>query len=396
MTDERPWSVLGDREDWETRDEQADWDQEIATRRRERRMLLWLILVVALVAGAIYAVGYVWTRDRLPRGTTVAGVEVGGMNPLRAQAELAAGLKDRIQRPIRLEIADEEFEVDPRSAGLDVDIPASIAQVPVGRSANPADMWESVVGGEDYPAVVVTIDDKLQARLQRIADQVHADVTDGAVDFTADGARPVYPSVGEDLDVESAAAVVAGSFLTSGDPLVLTLDTVEPTVPARAVSQAMRRVANPATSAPVVYRFGSGREVVVRPDELPGVLSLRAQGSRLVPHLDAKAFARLVDPQVARIEREPQDALVLTRADGKLRVEPAVAGRAVNVRSMVDTFLTLARADGDGRTVFMRVRTVEPEVSTAQAERQRERLREQRRDDRRDQRAEESPTSGRN
>ena len=225
---------------------------------------------------------------------------------------------------------------------------------------------------------------------------MHADVTDGAVDFTADGARPVYPSVGEDLDVESAAAVVAGSFLTSGGPRCSTLDTVEPTVPARAVSQAMRRVANPATSAPVVYRFGSGREVVVRPDELPGVLSLRAQGSRLVPHLDAKAFARLVDPQVARIEREPQDALVLTRADGKLRVEPAVAGRAVNVRSMVDTFLTLARADGDGRTVFMRVRTVEPEVSTAQAERQRERLREQRRDDRRDQRAEESPTSGGN
>ena len=66
MTDERPWSVLGDREDWETRDEQADWDQEIATRRRERRMLLWLILVVALVAGAIYAVGYVWTRTGCP------------------------------------------------------------------------------------------------------------------------------------------------------------------------------------------------------------------------------------------------------------------------------------------------------------------------------------------
>ena len=43
-------------------------------------------------------------------------------------------------------------------------IAASIAQVPVGRSWNPADMWENVVGGGEYDAVVVTVDGVWQGR----------------------------------------------------------------------------------------------------------------------------------------------------------------------------------------------------------------------------------------
>jgi hypothetical protein len=373
VSDERPWSVLRDRQDWDERDEQAEWEREVASRRRERRMLGWLVVVVLLVVGGIYAVGWAWTADKLPRGTTVAGVDVGGLGPRAAEQRLSSDLRSRLQAPVRVQVADQEFAIDPQEAGLDVDVPASIAQVPVGRSGNPADMWENVVGGDDYPAVTVTVGDGLEARLRRIADQVGTPATEGAVRFTVQGAEPVYPASGETLDVRTAATVVAGSFLSSDEPVLLTLDKVTPRVSARAVSTAMRRVANPATSGPVVYRFG-GREVVVRPDDLAVFLSMQRRGARLVPRLDEDAFARFVEPQVAPIERAPRDARVVARG-GRLRVVPAVDGREVDVRAMADTFLTLATADGAERSVTMTLRPVRPEVTTARAERQRDRMR---------------------
>jgi len=53
---------------------------------------------------------------------------------------------------------------------------------------------------------------------------------------------------------------------------------------------------------------------------------------------------------------------------------PGVDGREVDARAMADTFLTLATADGAGRSVTMGLRPVRPEVTTARAERERDRM----------------------
>ena len=373
MSDEG-WSVLGDRASW-TQDDTGEWVRETATRRRDRRMLVWLVVLVLLVVAVLYGAGWAWASDRLPRGTTIAGVDVGGLRTQRAEAVLEAAVRQREAVPITVVVDDQAFQVRPDQAGLDVDVPASVAQVPTGRSLDPTHLWQSVVGGSDHPAVVVTIDDLLRRRLGEVARRVDRPAVDGAVRFTTEGAEPVYPRSGEELDLVAAARAVRSVFLTSSPEVDLDLRPVAPDVGPRAVSTAMKRFANPATSAPVTFRFGAAREVVVRPEDLPGVLSMRTRQGRLVPRLDEDAFTALVGPRVAGWERAPRDAVIVEHHH-KARVVPAKQGRTVDVGAMADAFLTLLTAQGEERTVTMTMRPVEPRVSTAQAERRLERQQE--------------------
>ena len=385
MTEHRTLSLLGDpddgADDGARRDSwQDDWEGEVSTRRRERRMLVRLVVLLLLVAGALYAGGWAWSSERLPRGTTVAGVDVGGMRVPQAERALARALRVRAGAPVRVVVADRVFAVEPAEAGLDVDVPASIAQVPIGRGADPADMWENVVGGSDHPAVVVTIDDLLLNRMQVIADVVDRPAVDGAVRFTEVGAEPVYPSEGEVLNVDAAAAQVAAAYLVSDEPVPLVLDAVPAEVSTQAVSRAMKSFANPATSAPVVYRFGRDT-VVLRPTDLPEMLSMEPENGRLEPRLDEEAFARVVAGRLVGIERPAQDAEIVGR-QARWRVVPDRDGRAADVGAMADTFLTLAVAEGTAREVRMETRVVRPEVTTVQAERRLDRMRAQGRADR--------------
>ena len=69
-------------------------DPRPGSRGRDRRFLRWLAIGVVLVLALLYVGGYAFASDRLPQGTTVAGVEVGGQRPPSAEQELRNSLRD--------------------------------------------------------------------------------------------------------------------------------------------------------------------------------------------------------------------------------------------------------------------------------------------------------------
>ena len=72
-----------------------------------------LLLVLALLLSGGYAAAYAAAGDDVPRGTTVEGVEIGGRPPAEAVAALEAGLAERADGPIRIEVDDRVLRVDP-------------------------------------------------------------------------------------------------------------------------------------------------------------------------------------------------------------------------------------------------------------------------------------------
>ena len=54
----------------------------------------------------------------MPRGVTVAGVEVGGLSRAEAEAKLRDQLDGRLKQPMQLKVADVTTPVDPAKAGL--------------------------------------------------------------------------------------------------------------------------------------------------------------------------------------------------------------------------------------------------------------------------------------
>jgi len=304
---------------------------DAATRRRDRWLLLSIFLVLGLVFGGAYAGAYVVAGDHLPRNTTVAGVDVGGMRPAQARATVKRELRERLRQPVRVAVGGSRFRLDPERVGLDVDVAASVAQAPVGRSWDPADMWESFVGGGDYPPVVVQVDNLLRQRLRAVARRASFPARNGRVVFTRRGPEAIYPRTGERLHVGRAVRAVRAAYPSDGSVLTLPTVRTRPEIRSRDVTRAMRRFANPAMASPVTYRIGL-RQVVLRPADFASALSMRPQRGRLVPKVDGDALMAAF-----------HDA---ARAGGR-------SDLSVPRRRVVGTFLDLVVADGRDRRLVL-------------------------------------------
>lgn len=334
-------------------------------RRRDRRLLRWLLLAVLVTVLGLYGAAFALASERLPRGTTIAGVDVGGLHPEDAERELKAGLKGALGQPIPVVVGERQLEVSPRAAGLEVDIEASVAQVAVGRSWSPADMWETLVGGFDHDPVVTVDEERLAAELDRVADRVETPAVEGAISFGRAGAEPVYPEVGRVLDRAAVREALVEAVPSTGEPIVLELVAQAPQVTRAEVARAMKEFANPAMAAPVTYVVG-GEPVVLEPARYARALAMEARDGRLEPVLDGKRLRAVFRPAMRTIASAPQDATIRI-VDGRPRVVPAKKGVTVDFARVRDTFLGLAAAPVGQRTLEMETSVAEPEFTTAEA-----------------------------
>ncbi len=88
------------------------------------RAVVVAVALVALLLGGGYAAAGALASERVPRGTTVAGVKVGGKTPAQARRALEKGLADRVDAPIEVVVEGRSVEVDPAEAGLSHDLDA--------------------------------------------------------------------------------------------------------------------------------------------------------------------------------------------------------------------------------------------------------------------------------
>src|SRR6476469_9075454 len=77
-----------------------------APRRAGRRRWPWFVLggLLVVVVG-LYVAAYALIGDRVPHGTQVASVDIGGLSPDQARATLDRELATRAARPVTFEYA---------------------------------------------------------------------------------------------------------------------------------------------------------------------------------------------------------------------------------------------------------------------------------------------------
>ena len=69
-------------------------------RTNDRRVVSWLLFGLLVLFGGLYLAGYLFTSDRVPRDTTVAGVDIGGLRPAAARTALSDALAEQRYAPI--------------------------------------------------------------------------------------------------------------------------------------------------------------------------------------------------------------------------------------------------------------------------------------------------------
>lgn len=329
------------------------------------RAVVLVILGLALLVVGGWAAAYAVSGDKVPRGTSVAGVDIGGRTQADAARALEAGLADRVDEPIEVTVDGTTEEVAPADAGLSVDVDATVDAAGGGRSWKPARLWDYFTGGEDLDPVVETDDAAMAELVDSLGAEIGQEPVDGGLEFTATGVRRIEPRTGEGIDPDAAAAALEAAYLSDDASVELEVTEVEPDIDASDVQEALDGFANPALSGPVTLVFGES-PVRLAPRDFAAALSARAEDGELVPEVDEQALAALVDEGISADGAAPVDATVAL-VKGKPKVVPAKPGVSYEPADVAAAFLDLVAKPSGEREMKVEATVEEPEFSTQDA-----------------------------
>ena len=169
---------------------------------RNRTFIAVAAVLAVLLLGAVGVYAYDRAgRDTIPKGVTVAGIDVGGMHRDAARAKLAREYLARLRRPIAVHHGDLTFHLSARtskvSANLDAMVDGALAEARSGNLLSRT--WRRVTGGRldaDVPAQT-TYDKRAALRLvDRVRKAIDRDPVNADVSFSAAGLSEVPSKLG--------------------------------------------------------------------------------------------------------------------------------------------------------------------------------------------------------
>lgn len=353
---------------WEDVAQDADTKRE----RPGGKVVVVVVVVLLLLVGGGYAAAHAVAADKVPPGTKVSGVDVGGLTRAAALDKLEETFGPRGDAPIAITVEHrlpgggegaEAASIEPADIGLAVDFEASLDAAGAESSWSPGRQWDYFTGGDDVDAVVTLDEDRFQERLTEAAKGLGTPPKDGQVTFTADGVETSAPVPGEAIDAGAARQAITDAFLAGEDAVDLAVTMAEPEIDAEDVAQAVEEFAEPAMSAPVTLVFGEN-DVRLTPKRFAAVLSMKAEGGELVPVVDEAKLAKLVDSATA--DGKPVDATVRI-VKGKPRVVPAKPGVEFEPADVAEVFSGLLTAKADARSGEVEAEVTDADFTTQDA-----------------------------
>ena len=288
-------------------------------------MVLALVLGLALLTGIGYAGAYLVAGDKIPVGTEVAGVDIGGHRPASAVEALRAGLSGRASTPFTVTVNGHTQQVRPGKVGLGVDYAASVRAAGATRSWRPSKLWDYYTSGSTFQPVVRLDQAKLGRLLQRLDAADGRRPRNGSVVFGRHTFVVRQPRTGLVLDPRAAGSAFWSAYLSDDPSVQLPMASTEPMVDSQAIQRFVHSFANPAVSSSVTLHLG--RSVVrLQPGDYARLLGTRRVGHELRPTVRAGAVATVARRSMGgRGPDRPRGATVAL-VDGRPHVVPARAG----------------------------------------------------------------------
>lgn len=292
-----------------------------------RRLLLILLAAPFALLVAAYLGDLLYSKDRVVRGVTAAGVHIGGLTLTDAEDRLRAEVTPRATRPIPVTAGPERSEIDPTSAGLAVDWRATVEENGA-QPLNPITRLTSLFTTREIGVVSTADDTALTAALEDLGATVAQDPVEGTVRFVGSEPVAVDPQNGRELDVDASAELLKRDW---ADGTVIDLPVVElpPSTTASDVQAAIDDVAAPAVSAPLVVTGDDRARARIDEDVIAAALSFDIDDGDIVATVDENAIADAARPQLAASETPLREATIDFTASPPAKV-PSQDGRRID------------------------------------------------------------------
>ncbi|MFI2104025.1 VanW family protein [Isoptericola sp. NPDC019693] len=321
---------------------------------RAPKVALWagvgLVVVAGLYAGAQWAVA-----GTVPKGTTVAGIDIGGLDAAPAVAALDDGLGPRAAEPVEVRAGEASSTIDPAEAGLSFDAQGTVDGL-TGFSLSPVHLWEHLVGAGEAPPVVQVSHPTLSAAVAGLEDTLKVEPVDGTVGFKGAKAVATEAVEGSSVVVDDAVDAVADAWLVTSGPVDLPTEVVEPAI-TQAETDAALEQAQQVVSDPVTVDVGE-QSAELTPKALAKATSFKNADGELKAQFDGEKLVSDVVDGTDDLLTEPDDAHFVF-SGGKPVVEGGEQGTTLDPD---DTASAVGKAALSGeRTAALKLVEREPE-----------------------------------
>lgn len=324
------------------------------------------LVVAAAVVGAfglLYGLDILVSSGNVPRGVTVAGVDVGGMSHADAEKKLRDSIGPRLSKPVALKAGDVTAELDPKSAGLELDWDATIDRAG-SQPLSPITRVTSFFTSREVGVATKADDKKLGGALEAMRPKLDHEPIEGTIKF--EGGKPVAvdPHDGQKLKAEEAVNAVIANW-ASGSPVAVPMDFTPVKTTKEGVEKALNDVVKTAVSGPVTVK-GEGKDASLTPEQIAGTLAFEpGDGGALNVKPDKDKLVEAVAPQLKDTIKEGKDAQIVFEG-GKPTVKESVDGLDVDWdKNLQPYFDTLKKTDG--REVKFEYKHTPAKVTTEQA-----------------------------
>ncbi|MCR3718826.1 MULTISPECIES: VanW family protein [Prauserella salsuginis group] len=336
-------------------------ESRLAALGKARKPLLIAAAVFGVLA-LVYVVDVFATSGDVPRGTVVAGVEVGGMSRADAEEKLRSELEPRMTQPVQYRAGDVEDEFDPQQAGLRLNWKETLDRAG-DQPLNPFSRIASLFTEREVDVATETERNQLENALVSVQETVDREPVEGTIEFEGADPKAVEPKNGQKLDVSSAENVITRDW-ADGKRIALPVDSTPVSVSAQDVQKMLRDVAEPAVSAPVLVR-GEGADGTLEPEEIAAALSFTPESGTLTPKIDRKKMVEGVQEELSSTVQKGRDAEIVFEG-GSPTVKPSKDGKHIKWKETFQPLMDVLQRDQQ-REIKAEYEKQEAETTTKEA-----------------------------
>lgn len=331
----------------------------------ERNKWTKVLGVAALWCVGMFTAFALLGSSSIPRGATVAGVEIGGLSGSQAKLAIDQLQDARSKKKIKITVDGADTWVYPQDMGIKINSQDTVSDV-VGSRFSPANVWRNWFGsGEQSP--ILTFDQETLGRWMASAELsglVHK--VEPRIKYSGMTPEVVPGQAGKAVSSTELGEKVAAALVKGTNRVKMEASVDRPSVSGEQAAEFARGTATNAVSAPINLSVDN-KNITVAPEVIAASLEFKGVDGQLKPEFNLDKFRKKMGKSLADVDRRPVNA-TWDVSSGRPTVVPSVNGVGVPEDQLQDALAGAVVGTGDQRNVTLSTQQLTPEVTTEQAQ----------------------------
>ncbi|CCE55084.1 MAG: VanW family protein [Corynebacterium casei] len=295
-----------------------------------------LLVGLLVILGVAYALDVVSGKGKLPRKTSVGGVDISRMEPAAAIDKLQSELGSATTEPVSVTAGERTAEFIPEQAGMSLDFETAVNSIPEA-SMNPFSRLAAFVGSPNEIDVDADVDAQaLEPVINRLEGELSFDATDGQVAIEEGEVRTVDAVLGQGVDRAQLEENVTSNWLDPEGVEVEPIE-VEPAITQDKVDEFADGPAKAALNGALELKGRSDVTATLDEEVISSFVAVERVEDNLELAINTEHAQELFDATLADTETEMQNAQI-SFASGSMQVTPHSDGEIIDWETTLDGF----------------------------------------------------------